>query len=335
MRWGKTRGPSTQPKRSENSRSKRHSEKVRHCASPGPPLSPRVIFWRPYVLNYPFITGKAEVAARRNERLAHRNPDRLVRQIEELKSLEASGQPLKPRDKKVLEGLEKDVQAVKKAREALGDRAPQFNRGERAPGWEKARGHGDGKLGKRKREGALVSSGSDTDEDVRRIPMPKDTPPPLPPLLSRHSHVKNANFTPLGANRDTAKLLHPGVDEPQGVAETPTQTVYEAAPVVRDLRKEAINAFLPSAVQKKIQQKQGQGRLLEPAELDDLEREGYGGAKEAAGGGGNDPPTADKPVLGVSNRVVGDGMSTLDEEEKSFEREVRGVEIEEVEDDGS
>ncbi|KAI9721314.1 MAG: hypothetical protein M1812_002476 [Candelaria pacifica] len=276
--------------------------------------------------------GKAEVAARRNERLAHRNPDRLVRQIEELKSLETSGQPLKHRDRKVLEGLEKDVQAVRKAREALGDRAPQFNRGEKTDRGEEARGRGNGKLGKRKREGTLKSSGSDTDEDVRMIPMPRDTPPPLPPLLSRHGHEKNANFTPLGVNKDASRF-HPLTDEPRSVVETPTQTVYEAAPAVRDLRREAINAFVPNAVRMKIQQRQGQGRLLEPAELDDLEREGYRTAKMELSEG-NDSPTADSPFPGVTNGVD-NGMGPLDEENELLDREVRGVEIEELEDNGS
>ncbi|KAI9776183.1 MAG: hypothetical protein M1835_005586 [Candelina submexicana] len=272
--------------------------------------------------------GKAEVAARRNERLAHRNPERLLRQIEELKSLEASGQPLQSRDRRVLEGLEKDVQAVKKAREALGDRAPRFNRSEQAGG---DRGRGHGRLGKRKREDDLSSSGSETNEDVRRIPMPKDTPPPLPPLLSRHGHERNtinANRTPLGMHRDARRSSDRLTNEPRATVETPTQIVYEAAPVVRDLRKEAINAFIPSAVQKKIQQEQGHSRLLEPAELDSLEREGYGSAKIALRAD-KDSPKAAKLHPSVTNGVA-NSRSTLDEEERLFEKEVQGMDAEEV-----
>ena len=43
--------------------------------------------------------GKAEALARRNEKLARRNPERIQRQINDLKSMEESGQKLRPRDK--------------------------------------------------------------------------------------------------------------------------------------------------------------------------------------------------------------------------------------------
>src|SRR5271167_2141353 len=69
--------------------------------------------------------GKTEAQARRNEKLARRNPDRLQRQVDDLRALEESGQ-IKPREKQLLEQLQKDVNAVRKARDTLGDKAPQF-----------------------------------------------------------------------------------------------------------------------------------------------------------------------------------------------------------------
>ena len=53
-----------------------------------------------------------------------------------------------------------------------------------------------------------------------------------------------------------------------------TKTVYEARPVVRDLRKEAV-AFVPAAVRMKLDKTHGVGGLMEPEEADRLEKEGY------------------------------------------------------------
>ena len=62
--------------------------------------------------------SRAELQARRNEKLAKRNPDRLQRQIDDLKALEATGE-IKPREKAILQDLERDLKAVRKARESL------------------------------------------------------------------------------------------------------------------------------------------------------------------------------------------------------------------------
>lgn len=74
--------------------------------------------------------GKAAVQVQRNERLAQRNPARLERQIADLKTLQSSspqGNALSARDKKHLEDLERELGRVKKAREALGGKAPSFS----------------------------------------------------------------------------------------------------------------------------------------------------------------------------------------------------------------
>ncbi|GJN67360.1 hypothetical protein ACCO45_010599 [Purpureocillium lilacinum] len=218
--------------------------------------------------------GKAEVQERRNERLARKNPDRIQQQIDELKAVTSKGGKLSSREEQVLEGLEKELKAVKKARDTLGDKAPTFHQ----------RRDGDsrhGVLGKRRR-GTEDASSSDDDvpEDVRRIPMPRDTPPPIPKDVLDEWYAKrrarrNAENaarqdargeTDKDKDTDKAKQAAPVVEH---------KTVYEAKPVIRDLRQEAVSAFVPAAVQAKMMKGKGQGGLMEPEEADRLEREGY------------------------------------------------------------
>ncbi|KAI9878150.1 MAG: hypothetical protein M1830_001757 [Pleopsidium flavum] len=281
---------------------------------------------------------KAELAARRTEKLARRNPERLQRQIDDLKAAESSGQPLRPRDKKALEELQRDVKAVRKAREAQGEKAPKFGGG--AYGGESARrgGGGGGMLGKRRREeDHRESDGSGTDESVRRIPMPRDTPPPIPPQYLRRHDPNNANLQPLGEGRGGERVPHALPSRPEPVVQA--QTVYEAKPAVRDLRKEAVSAFVPSVVQRKLGAKRGEGRLLEPEEVDRLEKEGYGGGEgegevedegSKAHGLGAGMVINAAPVVGKGGAAHG-GSDSLEEEEERFERELRSVQMEEVE----
>ncbi|KAK6956347.1 hypothetical protein Daesc_001624 [Daldinia eschscholtzii] len=213
--------------------------------------------------------GKAEAAARRNEKLAKRNPDRIQKQIDDLKKITSSGGKLTKHEESVLEGLERDLKAVIKAREALGDKAPSFSRN------YGPRGDGQGNnnvLGKRRRGGDDgLSSDSDVPEDVKNIPMPRDTPPPIPKEImdkwyAKRRAARNANDTPLGGNQD--KKTPPS-------APVESKTVYEAKPIVRDLRKEAVSAFVPTAVRMKMEKSKGHGGLMEPEEADRLEKEGY------------------------------------------------------------
>ncbi|KAI0388668.1 WW domain binding protein 11-domain-containing protein [Xylariaceae sp. FL0594] len=220
--------------------------------------------------------GKAEVAARRNEKLASRNPARIQKQIDDLKQITESGGKLTAHEQSVLEGLERDLKAVLKAREALGDRAPTFDHG--GPRHDRKDG---GVLGKRRRDREdAPSSDEDIPEDVRSIPMPRDTPPPIPKEIMDQWYAKrraarnpekptNANNTPLGDR--------PGRPSYQQQEKTPApvevKTVYEAKPAVRDLRKEAVSAFVPTNVQMKLKKTKSQGGLMEPEEADRLERE--------------------------------------------------------------
>lgn len=244
--------------------------------------------------------GKAEAQARRNEKLARRNPDRIQRQINDLKGVEESGQKLRPRDKEILEALEKDLRGVLKAREALGEKAPRFSHSGR-DGQEQHRN--DGVLGKRQRGSDDTrmprdrdSESSDTDEEVRQIPMPRDTPPPIPPSRRKQRTQSDGQRGP-----------HPLPARPTPVVES--RTVYEAEPEIRNLRQEATNKFIPAAVRMKQQSIRGQGKLLEPEELDRLEKAGY------------------KAGPGVQ------AGTSLEEEEERFEKELRSVQMEEVEDE--
>jgi hypothetical protein len=59
-------------------------------------------------------------------------------------------------------------------------------------------------------------------------------------------------------------------------------TVYEAKPVIRDLRKEAVS-FVPAAVRAKLDKSKGVGGFVEPEEMDKLEKAGYLAATKRSG----------------------------------------------------
>ena len=271
--------------------------------------------------------GKAEVAARRNEKLARRNPERLQRQVDDLKALEESSQ-IKPREKQILEGLERDVNAIRKAREALGDKAPQF-------GKQRGGKKSDGILGKRRWDGERKpqrrnheeqDSGSETDESVRRIPMPNDTPPPIPQQYRRHLNGTNANAEPINANGK-----HPLSQKAMSAPEV--KTTYESAPQIRDLKQEAIKRFIPDVVRKKQEAVRGVGSLVEPEELDRLEKEGYVGQNEATFRGKDAGATREKiNTAPEAVKTIAEAQRLAIEEER-FQRELRQVQIEEVEDE--
>lgn len=230
--------------------------------------------------------NKAAVAAQRNERLVHRNPDRLQQQIDEMKTMqEAQGGELRPRDREVLQKLEREVKSIRKAREEagvvekgmLGKRRREDDHGNN-PNKEEV-GAGRGQWRNRREDSPP------TDEDVRRIPMPRDTPPPIP-------------------------YRAPNINQQGAATSAPAKTVYSAAPQVRNLQKEATSKFVPAAVAAKLKALKGDvapgGRYLEPEEVDALEAAGYN--KPAADAA---PPAANK-----------DDVSRLNAEELAFEREL-------------
>lgn len=216
--------------------------------------------------------SRKQQQGQRNEKLARRNPERLQRQIHDLKELETRG-TLRPKDKETLSQLERDLKGVRRARETLGDSAPKFSSNE-----NRDRGGVDVRqeqrerrqlLGKRARGEDRGDGESDTDPEVRSIPMPRDTPPPIPRQPLRDPQIGS----------DGRRMPHALPARPEAPA--PPQTIYSSAPQLRDLKKEAVR-FMPSVVAQQKNRVKGQGRLLEPEEAERLEKAGYMDAKKAA-----------------------------------------------------
>lgn len=270
--------------------------------------------------------GKADALARRNEKLARRNPERIQRQINDLKAIEESGQPLRPREKQILEELERDLRAVHKAREALGDKAPQFER--RQQQQQHPSHHRDGGnniLGKRRRRDERrqweESDCSETDESVRNIPMPRDTPPPIPHQYRQRAHEGG------GEQRQPHAL-----PAKPALAATQTQTVYESAPVIRDLRQEAVSKFVPAAVRRQQDAIKGQGRLVEPEEMDRLEKAGYLQTRSSEADAQQQQQQQQKQGSGGQDEDPEDILKRIEEETKA-QTQQRHVDIEEVPDE--
>lgn len=301
--------------------------------------------------------SKAAIQAQRTTRLATRNPLRLEQTIASLKSLqESQGGKLGPQEKKALDDAERDLVRVRKARETVGVKDGLPGRREGGGG----EGSGSGvkrprrELGNsRGKEESEKEEEEETDEDVRRIPMPRDTPPPIPrrphPPPAASTSASNANLEPLGPARLPPPLPHsspiPNITtttttishSPAPAPSTTTTTtpaallqpsaikIYESAPQIRDLRKEAVTSFMPDVVRRKLDAVKGKGRLLEEEELRELEKGGYMNAVLAGGGGGS----GDSAAAAIESKKT-DGRDEEKEEEfrkeeERFEREVRMV----------
>ena len=125
-------------------------------------------------------------------------------------------------------------------------------------------------LGKRRRlqyEVHDADGSSETDESVRQIPMPEDTPPPIPPRWhwregrqrsGRVGTTIDANSTPLGEVRGGAER-EPHALSPRPEVKAQAQTVYESKAQVRDLRRDAVERFIPAVVQRKLGSKKLDG----------------------------------------------------------------------------
>lgn len=279
--------------------------------------------------------NRKQVQSQRNEKLARRNPERLQRQIDELKELQQRN-VLRPKDEETLKQLERDVKGIKKAREALGDAAPKFPSNERRDGGrdgmnarqQQQQRRQNQHLGKRRRDDE-DAQGSDTDPEVRDIPMPEDSPPPIP-----RQKYGDAQIGPDGKRVPYALPSKP-------MAAVPSKTVYSAAPQLRDLKKEAVK-FLPSSVAAHKKRAKGQGRLLEPEEMDRLEKSGYYAAQKASEEAGEE---ARYDQLNSEVKAMGADVD-IDEEARRLQQELaelypeedeqlpRKVQIEDVEDDG-
>lgn len=299
--------------------------------------------------------SKAAIQAQRTTRLATRNPLRLEQTIASLKSLqESQGGKLGPQEKKALEDAERDLVRVRKARETVGVK-------DGLPGRREGGGEGSGLGVKRPRREWVTNKGKEeseeeeeTDEDVRRIPMPRDTPPPIPrrpqpPPASRSA--SNANLEPLGPARLPPPPSSPTPDVTTITTTTTATTIsespaaplqpsvikiYESAPQVRDLRKEAVASFMPDVVRRKLDAVKGKGgRLLEEEELRELEKGGYMNVVSGGGNGGGVSGGATAAATGERKmKDGGDEEEEFRKEEERFERELRMVAgVEDVDDE--
>lgn len=88
--------------------------------------------------------GKAALQKERTEKLSKRNPDRLQRQVDELKEAIEAGHA-SAHNKKTLADLERDLAAVKKARKAMGieDKEPVKRKRDDEGGPKGGQGEGD------------------------------------------------------------------------------------------------------------------------------------------------------------------------------------------------
>ncbi|KAI4148928.1 MAG: hypothetical protein LQ341_001450 [Variospora aurantia] len=197
--------------------------------------------------------------------------------------------------------------------------------------------------------------------------MPRDTPPPVPSSRRHHTSGRrrdgptgdhgggrtgyNANLEPLGKGRGGERVVHglPPTPEAGGgpARVTVAKTTYEAKPVVRDLRKEAVRAFMPAVVARKVGTARGEGgaggRLLEEEEVEKLETEGYAPRgvgqvrKDVEEGKGVEDERGEMGSVDAAPAVMEADMGEtaeedeeqrrLKEEEERFSREVRMDEV--------
>jgi hypothetical protein len=89
-----------------------------------------------------------------------------------------------------------------------------------------------------------------------------------------------------------------------------------------------VSKFVPAVVRTKQAAVKGQGRLVEPEEMDKLEQAGY----TPAGATGGTTTSTSQPAEPEASSIDLDA-ARLAEEEARFERELRTVQIEEVTDE--
>ncbi|EWC47532.1 hypothetical protein DRE_00500 [Drechslerella stenobrocha 248] len=215
----------------------------------------------------------------RQEKLARRDPDRVQRQVDDLKAKAESGLSLTAHEKRTLEELEKDLKGIRKARETLGAQAAVPEGQRRDPGKREFGAKERSHAGAHWRPRHDKNTGADDDDSgacpqrfctaatikltnlthllidastassVANIPLPPGLPP-VPQL-----QIGRNDVGPLAAHL-TGLPSKPGaaVAPNSQLQARPVVTTYSSAPVMRDLKKEAA-VFMPAAVhrQKKVQ----------------------------------------------------------------------------------
>ena len=256
--------------------------------------------------------GKADVQAQRNERLGKQNPERIQRQIDELRE---SGD-LRPQDRQKISDLEKSLKSVEKARKALGERAPEF----RPLRDFKQDGDRGGALGKRKREHGQDrhrddqkrdgEESSETEEDVRKIPWPKDVEN-IQPIPRRQNQRSQPDDAGAATNKLPEKPAQPVV----------ARTTYSGSAQLRDIQQDAVNAFLPQHRKPAVPASETTMSTEDKAQA---EADGLTAAKKAA-------DAAEKEAefnIMAGEAAAGGPSADLDEELMRIEQELIQVENE-------
>ena len=212
--------------------------------------------------------SKEQITERRTERLAGRNPQRIEKAIEELKLIEQGGR-LTAVERERLARLEKELTDVERAKRKRPDLRPEPS-GDRRRDGDEPRGE------KRRRGNEDESDGGSTDPETRRIPMPRDTPPPIPPEVMVKLKESRKALWEEEQRRRQEQGPHALPMKPASVAKpVEVKSSYSAEPVLRDLKKEAIKAFVPNVI-RRGQPAKGNGtnhRLKEPEEAERREAE--------------------------------------------------------------
>lgn len=195
----------------------------------------------------------------RNQKLARRNPHRLERQLHLLTQIPENAR--NPHEKNQIDELTKEIRLVRKAREAEGIVDPP---------WEVVSGkRRKQEIGKDKQtdEGAEEDdSGDETDESVRRIPLP---PGPLPPLQGEEEKIVvtiEAKPVLRDLRKEAVKFVPKVVRQTAGVVETKdvvTEKKEEPVRVVKgaeEVRDEELDRFLKEVEMEEAQDDDGEGQ---------------------------------------------------------------------------
>ncbi|BFZ53092.1 hypothetical protein PYCC9005_000115 [Savitreella phatthalungensis] len=209
--------------------------------------------------------ARAEKTRLRDEKLVHRRPTHVQRQIDDLKKL-AENSTLSKSDEKRLANLEQDLKRITQLQGSNGkqdrpNQQPQTRERSRRKQKHSARlpadptrsvfydpvynPYGAPPPGEKQRwkddPEDIDASVEDDSSDVEYIPFPPGTPPPAPAHATTISQSRAQSQRP--AN-DTVK-------EPVTAPVAPVRTSYAAAPALRDLRSEA-TTFVPQSLKRTI-----------------------------------------------------------------------------------
>lgn len=225
--------------------------------------------------------AKHEKAKLRDTQLQKRRPDQVQRQIDELRELERSG-TISANDRRHLETLERDLARIEKLR-AEGKLGPIVI-SERTKGLEEKQERQRTKRPKhpeksyyydalynptgvpppgmpyRERdEGDKDEHDSDTSttSSVARIPMPEGTPPPLSDDDSADEseqvvHSSGREWNGKG-KKAPGRMASGDKQGDEGIPKVvaPSQTSYSSEPVLKDLRREAVQ-FVPKSLKRAV-----------------------------------------------------------------------------------